>query len=66
MPQFRAFNDSDIPIIIFNEELVSASHFLAHNLRYLHFQAGWGSLLHGSPLMSIEPGYFRRQMSMTT
>ncbi|KAK1221183.1 hypothetical protein PQX77_016020 [Marasmius sp. AFHP31] len=54
MPQFRAFNDSDIPIIIFNEELISASHFLSHNLNsvhaqcYLHFLANWGALLDGS------------------
>ncbi|KAK1223135.1 hypothetical protein PQX77_013989 [Marasmius sp. AFHP31] len=54
MPQFRAFNDSDIPIIIFNEELISASHFLSHNLYsvhaqcYLYFLANWGALLNGS------------------
>ncbi|KAK1226637.1 hypothetical protein PQX77_010372, partial [Marasmius sp. AFHP31] len=29
--QLRAFNDSDIPIIMFNEELVSLDHFLEHN-----------------------------------
>ncbi|KAK1221181.1 hypothetical protein PQX77_016018 [Marasmius sp. AFHP31] len=54
MPQFRAFNDSDIPIIIFNEELISASHFLSHNLNsvhaqyYLYLQIHWGALLDGS------------------
>ncbi|KAK1226640.1 hypothetical protein PQX77_010375 [Marasmius sp. AFHP31] len=29
--QLRAFNDSDISIIIFNEELVPLGHFLEHN-----------------------------------
>ncbi|KAJ8079945.1 hypothetical protein PM082_016770 [Marasmius tenuissimus] len=54
MPQFRAFNDSNISMIVFNEELVSASHFLSHNLYsfhaqcYLHLQARSGALLRGS------------------
>ncbi|KAJ8079935.1 hypothetical protein PM082_016760 [Marasmius tenuissimus] len=52
MPQFRAFNDSDIPMIIFNEELVSAGHFLLRSLYsfhaqcYLHLQARSSALLH--------------------
>ncbi|KAK1219217.1 hypothetical protein PQX77_018073 [Marasmius sp. AFHP31] len=51
MPQLRAFNDSDIPTIIFNEELVSANHFLTHNRHsvaaqcYLHFQTRSGVFL---------------------
>ncbi|KAJ8079948.1 hypothetical protein PM082_016773 [Marasmius tenuissimus] len=54
VPQLRAFNDSDIPIIIFHEELVSAQHFLKHNLYsvqaqcYLHLHARQGSLLRNS------------------
>ncbi|KAJ8079926.1 hypothetical protein PM082_016751 [Marasmius tenuissimus] len=52
--QLRAFNDSNIPMILFHEELVSVRQFLEYNLYsvqaqcYLHFQTGWGSLLDGS------------------
>ncbi|KAJ8079936.1 hypothetical protein PM082_016761 [Marasmius tenuissimus] len=52
MPQFRAFNDSNIPMIIFSEELVSASHSISHNLYsfhaqcYLHLQARSSALRH--------------------
>ncbi|KAL0062312.1 hypothetical protein AAF712_010796 [Marasmius tenuissimus] len=31
LAQLRAYNDSDIPIIIFNEELISLEHFLKYN-----------------------------------
>ncbi|KAL0056813.1 hypothetical protein AAF712_016576 [Marasmius tenuissimus] len=54
IPQLRAFNDSDIPIIIFNEELVSIRHFLEHNLysvqalTYLGFQIHSNNLLLGT------------------
>ncbi|KAK1226645.1 hypothetical protein PQX77_010380 [Marasmius sp. AFHP31] len=70
MPQFRAFNDSDIPIIIFNEDLIPASHFLSQNLYsvhaqcYLYFLANWGALLYGSSdehrawVLSISKSYF--------
>ncbi|KAK1215929.1 hypothetical protein PQX77_021441 [Marasmius sp. AFHP31] len=51
MAQLRAFNDSRlIPVIIFNEELVSVKRFLQHNRYtvqarcYLHFHAMmWGA-----------------------
>ncbi|KAK1219110.1 hypothetical protein PQX77_018194, partial [Marasmius sp. AFHP31] len=53
-PQLRAFNDSDIPIIVFNEELVPVRQFLEHNLYsaqaliYLRLRTLWGALLDGS------------------
>ncbi|KAL0058753.1 hypothetical protein AAF712_014561 [Marasmius tenuissimus] len=53
-PQVRAFNDSHIPIIIFNEELVPLRHFLERNLYsaqvliYLRLRTVWGALLDGS------------------
>ncbi|KAJ8079933.1 hypothetical protein PM082_016758 [Marasmius tenuissimus] len=31
LAQLRAYNDSDIPIIIFNKELISLEHFLKYN-----------------------------------
>ncbi|KAJ8080025.1 hypothetical protein PM082_016851 [Marasmius tenuissimus] len=38
IPPLRAFNDHDIPTIIFHEELVSAHHFLTHHRHSLYAQ----------------------------